>query len=111
MNWERELDFDPCGMALVRIARHFLTTYFSHPHPKADELVSKFFVRFPHADEDYVHHQSSWALANSIHFTVFLGGDLGEVIQWQVEVNDSLNAPEEAEEYMRTHFWNRFEAL
>lgn len=106
MNWKSDLHFDSNAMLLIEISRYFLGRYFKHKPLEADGLINRFFETYSYIDENYVHHNSSWKLANAIHYTMFINGKLGGLAEWQVN-NGLMNPSDGAILYMKQRYWGR----
>ena len=107
MTWRCENRFNAETVRVLEIAEHFLTEYFGHTKESAIEVVSKYFRMFdiPYV-QDAVVHALSWKMAKRIHFTVALGEDPEDLIFWEME-NGLRDAPAEAKEYMKVHYWDQ----
>lgn len=112
MTWRRELShYHPNTRLLLEISEVFLQQYFSHSSESAEQTISSFFGKYgSFFDESFVRGESSWGIAKAAHFCIVLGGDRGELREWEV-AHGLRDTPRDALEYMREHYWSQDKTL
>ena len=92
---------------LLDVTAHFLEEYFGYEESQAIDLINRYYIAHKDEDDDYYHHLGPFHIAVLIHYIAGLQRDGRDFHQWKKD-NGLIDAPKEAVDYTREHFYNLF---